>query len=307
MPYSKTTWVATVTPLSAANLNKLETQYEEAVDDAPGKALFGDGSDGIVTIAANTNLTRDMYYNTLTIDPTKILYTKGFRIFVKGLLDNNGFIDHNGADGAAGAAPGPAAGGAGAPDGSMGGHNDPDGGDGRHNAAGEAGTNEAIGLGSAGGAGGAGSAHAGGAAGTLTASAAARGGYKALPAMLIKTDFYSATFGPGGGSGGGGGGGDNTNSGGGGGGGAGIMYIAAQDIDNTGGVIRCNGGDGGDASAGNAGGGGGGGGGYMLLVYNTLTANTETASGGVAGAKTGTGVAGAAGAAGTVVKLGDAV
>lgn len=29
---------------------------------------FGDGSDGNVTITTNTTLTRDMYYNDLTVD-----------------------------------------------------------------------------------------------------------------------------------------------------------------------------------------------------------------------------------------------
>ena len=59
---------------------------------------FGDGDDGVVTIAANTNLARDMFYDSLTVDSGKILSTKGYRIFVKGTLTNNGTIENNGHD-----------------------------------------------------------------------------------------------------------------------------------------------------------------------------------------------------------------
>jgi len=38
-------------------------------------ALFGDGSDGDVTITGDTTLTRDMYYHNLTINATGNLLT----------------------------------------------------------------------------------------------------------------------------------------------------------------------------------------------------------------------------------------
>ena len=52
---------------------------------------FGDGSDGDVTISSPTTLTRDMFYNNLTVNST--LSTDGFRIFVKGILSGNGTIE----------------------------------------------------------------------------------------------------------------------------------------------------------------------------------------------------------------------
>lgn len=61
--------------------------------------FFGPGTDGDVTISADTHLARDMYYDDLTIDSTKILYTDGFRIFVMGTLTNNGTITNSGQDG----------------------------------------------------------------------------------------------------------------------------------------------------------------------------------------------------------------
>jgi tetraspanin-3/YLP motif-containing protein 1 len=54
--------------------------------------IFGLGSDGNVTIAANTSLSRDMYYNTLTVNANTILFTNGFKVFVKENLINNGTI-----------------------------------------------------------------------------------------------------------------------------------------------------------------------------------------------------------------------
>jgi hypothetical protein len=48
-------------------------------------ALFGDGSDGDVTISSTT-LNRDHYYHDLTIDPGETLNPGGYRIFVSGTL-----------------------------------------------------------------------------------------------------------------------------------------------------------------------------------------------------------------------------
>lgn len=54
--------------------------------------VFGNGIDGNVTISTNTSLSRDMYYNTLTVDSGITLFTNGFKIFVKETLTNNGTI-----------------------------------------------------------------------------------------------------------------------------------------------------------------------------------------------------------------------
>lgn len=49
--------------------------------------MFGDGTDGDVTISGSVTLTRDMHYNNLTISAGAALETAGFRIHVKGTLD----------------------------------------------------------------------------------------------------------------------------------------------------------------------------------------------------------------------------
>lgn len=61
--------------------------------------FYGDGSDGDVTISSNTTLTRDMFYNDLTVNATFTLNTGSYRIFVKGTLTNNGTIARNGNNG----------------------------------------------------------------------------------------------------------------------------------------------------------------------------------------------------------------
>lgn len=62
--------------------------------------FFEDGSDGNVTISGGTlTLTRDMYYDTLTIDPTGVLIPAGFVVFCKTALINNGVIHMNGGNG----------------------------------------------------------------------------------------------------------------------------------------------------------------------------------------------------------------
>jgi hypothetical protein len=91
--------------------------------------IFGDGSDGDVTISADTTLSSDMYYNNLTINTTKILNTGGYRIFVKetltingtGKIIRNGNTGGNGADATAWDTPGTTggAGGAALADGSI--------------------------------------------------------------------------------------------------------------------------------------------------------------------------------------------
>lgn len=60
---------------------------------------FGDGSDGTAVINSNTSLTRDMYYENLTIDPTFTLDTASYRIYVRDTFINNGTIRNNGGDG----------------------------------------------------------------------------------------------------------------------------------------------------------------------------------------------------------------
>jgi hypothetical protein len=65
---------------------------------------FGDGNDGNVTISVNTTLTRDMYYNNLTINNTIVLTAGGYKVFVKGTLTRvgTGLISRDGGAGSAG-------------------------------------------------------------------------------------------------------------------------------------------------------------------------------------------------------------
>ena len=53
--------------------------------DAPD-SVYGTGSDGSVTISANTTLTADKFYYNLTIDSNIVLNTAGYRLFIKNLL-----------------------------------------------------------------------------------------------------------------------------------------------------------------------------------------------------------------------------
>lgn len=289
---------------------------------------FGSGQDGNVTISSGTTtLSRDMFYQNLTLSGTGVLVTAGFRVFVSEMLDLSaaqiGAITCTGAVGAVGTGAG-GAGGAGA-----GGSN---------------GTNSTLGAGGAAAGGGAGSATNGsngsaqagaspmlnpqtaaisgaaGAGGTGSAGVAGSNtgntqasfsyGYTLLPVVVISgvVDIIRPSIG---GAGGGGGGGDGVNSGGGGGGGGGSggsLSIYARFINrgsNTNAAIiqvrGGNGGAGGTPTAGNAGGGGGGsggGGGQLLIFYGGIYGSAITdaldvtgGTGGAGGALHGTGAA----------------
>tara|TARA_R110000868_G_scaffold123583_1_gene327157 strand:- start:1402 stop:3099 length:1698 start_codon:yes stop_codon:yes gene_type:complete len=223
--------------------------------------FFGDGSDGDVTISSPTSLTRDMYYNNLTVNST--LDPKGFRIFVKNVLDGTGTINSNGGAGTNGSSSttnSGASGGAGGtaahtggylPDalagvtGGSGGTGSSDVGTGAGGAgatsAGNAASNSIGGNGAAGATGGAGGTTNGSfgsgtggtsTGGTATALAATAGGTKQATTAVLWRVFggssvisYTGNAGAGGGGGGGGGGAQggtsSTNAGGGGGGGGG--------------------------------------------------------------------------------------
>ena len=59
-------------------LNKIATRG--------GLAVYGPGSDGDVTVISNITLSRDMYYNNLTLLSNTQIDTNGYRIFVKNTL-----------------------------------------------------------------------------------------------------------------------------------------------------------------------------------------------------------------------------
>lgn len=284
---------------------------------------ISDGSDGNVTISSGTTtLTRDMYYNNLTMSGTGSIDLNSYRIFVKGVLDITaaavGAIKSNGANG--GNASGTTAGAAVTVPvaGSVGIRG--------QGAAGRTGTTAAGSTGNGGTAGtNGGSSNASGAGGTGTNAGGGQGGAAAGAITHIK--YYVTQFlrrnalinGGYGGPGGGGGGGDGTNNGGGsgaGGNGGGITAVYANIIlkgtSTPAGVFQANGGNGGNGgnsdAAGVTGGGGGGsagGGGWLYIAYNMLAGPTvlnigwaHGGSGGQGGNGFGTGAKGGNGGAG---------
>lgn len=292
--------------------------------------LFGDGSDGMRTLAANAFLSNAAFYTNLTIPAGLTLFTQGFMLFCIGTLTVNGTLDCSGnpggnAVGATGgsnglfgngaviflADVGPCTGGSAGGAGGTGNGASP-----AANPAAGVGVFASL-LGGAGGTGGASGANAGGGGGSVRATPT-----PIYPRRLAPHIDWHAPSGSaaqvyaiglqGGGSGGGGGAGDGTNAGGGGGAGGGsggIMPVYARAlVIGAGGVISANGGAGGNGAAGvagNAGGGGGGGGGAGGVLYICSTSarpasglSAAGGAGGAGGAGSGTGAAGVAGAHG---------
>lgn len=292
------TIISNITQIAARSHSDL--QNLDVDDHRVGQSIFGDGSDGDATISATTTLTRDMYYNNLTIAAGKNLKTGGYRVFVKNTLTNNAYITNSGLaggtqvnNGAASGSLGKGADGAGylaSGDKAQGGGGGGVlfiaartlintgawilawGGDGQQATAvnvgtgvGPAGNGANPSLGGASGKGGDANAQAGGAAGAVTAPTAAAGGYKAKISMYDLRTFL-----------------DN---------------VVPQLIE--GGA----GGGGGAFDTVNKGGGGGGGGGVIVLLYRTKTLGTIAATGGTGGAAQGTGNAGDNGSNGSIIEI----
>lgn len=289
-----------VGPTLAKNeLNEILHKLAVWLNDA-GRGFYGDGSDGDATITGGTTtLTRDMYYDNLTITGTGVLRPAGYRVFVRGLLtiQTGGVIERNGNAGGtpANAITGGTAGAALAA-GSLGGSG-AGGAGGNASTAGTGGSNANDGAGGAGGAGGGShdtgddAAEAGGAGGSVAwPQAVSTSGLRHLAHAL--GIYHAVTTGAAtivaGGAGGGGGAGGDSGTGGGGGSGGGAMVVAAYRLANAG-TIRANGGAGGAAytgpdAAGNGGGGGGGGGVIWLITRASTGAGTVEALGGAGGA-----------------------
>lgn len=303
----------------------------------------GDGSDGNVTIASGTTtLTRDMFYNTLTVNGTGILQTNGYRVFVKGTLtiDNTsgavirnngtvGTVGSNQAGGTGGAGGGggaggvsgslPAgtagsAGGAGANDGSNTGSNGTAGINTTHTIN----TTAGVAGGNGGTAGAPGSGGAGGTVGAITNLPRNSFSTYYLMDFTSTTAFIQFTVNAGGGGGGGGSSNGSTGSGagggGGGGGGGGIVWIACKTLAITGtGAIQANGGNGGNGGNGAGGKGGGGGGaggtgGAVIAIYHLKSGTGTMVASGGSGGSAGSGGspgpgAGTAGNAGVVIEI----
>jgi hypothetical protein len=275
--------------------------------------LFGDGSDGSVTLDGSTTynsfsslagstytLTRDVFASSLTIDSGVTLQTANYRIFCTGTVTNGGTVDNSGASatsssGASGSTAAiflnsPGAGNGGATTGST------------PSAAG----NGAVGGGNT-GTGGSGSSGSGGSGGNPTMNSSFNYLWKTPTVIisgLIRAKNSGQPFVPAGTVSGSGGGGDGTNKGGGGGCGGNVIAICAHALVNNG-TISSNGGNGFTPTVGNCGGGAGGGGG--IIVTYTLSSPTGSGStsvaGGTGGSGVGTGTAGANGGTGSVVNV----
>lgn len=267
--------------------------------------MFGNGGDGVLSVVGTYTATTERQWQTLTIPSGGVYKPAGYRTYVKGTctIDANGSYNDNGTAGSAGGTGwtarwwlGGAAGTGGAGRNTTGSGN-PGGGSG-----GASSPND-TGAAPTGGAGGQGSgAYLGGA-----------GGGAAAPNPVVRAagHWYQGRYGASAFNGGAGGGGGgcivNTDSpvSGRGGGGAGIVWLAAATLANSG-TISADGGAGdnasGTATLGGAGGGGGGGGGIVWVITNTPTGQCGviTANGGAGGTGIGSGTAGTTGTAGTV-------
>lgn len=297
--------------------------------------LFGDGIDGNVTISSGTTvLTRDMYYNNLTLSGSGVLDPAGYRIFCSGILNisaasagaisrlaGTGSLSGSGVSGGSGAAT--------LSSNSVGGSAQAANG-GASGSAGAAGTQAAQttaysgvfgGQSGDGGAGGSGQAGAGGASrAARTANFINDIRYLDLLLTVWIDGILKRAPGGVGGPGGSSGAGDGAGWGGGGGGGGaggGVIFISARTINRGGatavGAISAKGGGGGNGgnggfggtNRGGGGGGSGGGGGFVYLIFRFLTGtaaanciDVTAGDGGAAGNGLGTGVGGTSGGAG---------
>lgn len=302
--------------------------------------IFGDGSDGDVTVSSGTTtLSRDMYYKNLTVSGTGTISATGYKIFVSEILTITGApaaaITYNGsAGGNASTTTGGSAGAASSTN-TQGGGGDSVSGPNGGVTTGTSGTTSGALSPAVGGNGSGGGGTAGNGSGGSGGFGGGIGSYTLYASRKrANTLFYQGASvaqvkgGAAGGSGGSGGGNSSAAGGGGGasGSGGGHLFIAARIINRGGstgtGAIQANGGNGGNGgspASGNKGGGGGGGGGnggWVQLIYQHLIGSTATnaiqakgGNGGTGGSKSGTGTDGAGGDGGssgyiTVIDLG---
>jgi hypothetical protein len=78
--------------MSVRPVRMFSVEPSASVQRIGNDSVYGGGQDGTVVIASNTSLTRDMYYNNLTINSGSHLNTNGFKVFVKNTLTLNGNI-----------------------------------------------------------------------------------------------------------------------------------------------------------------------------------------------------------------------
>ena len=249
-------------------------------------SLFGDSSDGTVTISSAVTLSANMEYAALTISSSGSLDTAGYRVQVAGTLTvNSGCTIHtNGAAGTADSGGTSMPGGVGRSNTTYGGSSSGGASGAANGNNGVAGSAAAISLGGHGGDSGHGGTGGTGALGGLATRVTE--GYGAFSTLPTLKKYEGSVFITGGAGGAGGGGSlaGNKGAGGAGGAGGGVLVLFADAVVNNG-TISSNGGNGNTAhSNGTGGGGGGGGGGYVLIITDSYTGSgTATANGGTGG------------------------
>ena len=282
---------------------------------------YGDGSDGNVTVSTSISLSRDMFYQNLTLASGGTISTNAFRIFVAGTLNISaagaGAISANGSAGGTGNNGSINGGGGGAGNGgsqnganNIGGNTNGGTGGVGSTTVGSNGVAPNLGTANNGGAG-----LAGGIGGATTANATPSTGgapptptlygtmWPSAPIGVRYTTAASVIGGGEGGNSGGGGNGNGTNGGGqGGGGGSGgavmsvVANVIARGTNSTAGIFTAKGGaagGGGNGYSSGTGGGGGGGsggaGGWIILAYGLLTGSTITGAIDISGGAGGSG------------------
>lgn len=294
----------TGTAASAGNKGQAADAKHVHVQDFVG--IFGDGSDGAVTLDGSTTyntwsglagstytMTRDVFCTSLTVNAGVTLLPNNFRVFCTGAVINNGLFSADGHAGLANGTNGSSLGAQITTGGRAGGAG--------QTTTGSAGAASNVGS-PAGGAGGAGASGSGGAGGVTQSSGTYF--YRSIATAVSGSLFFQGTPYPvTGGAGGGGGGGDTTHTGGGGGGGGGVILAVAHSVTNSG-TMSAGGGGGGTPATGNCGGGGGGTGGQILTyTLSAWTAGTTNVAGGVPGGGVGSGTTGTTGGVGTVLNM----
>lgn len=266
---------------------------------------FGDGSDGDVVMSSNTNLTRDMYYNNLTINSGVTLNKNGFEVFILNTLSGGGSIVDTSVNNAGGA------GGPGGPvyayyGGSAGGN-------------GNSYIDNFFVL-VKGGSGGSGGDASGGVGGVGGVGGISPSNKKTITSdndilyslFFVTNNMFSRLYknlgkylignsGGGGGSGAGSGGGNGFGGNGGGGGAGGNGFCLFVNNYNFSGVLSAPGGNGSAGATGTSnygqqcgggGGGAGGNGGNIIVIYKTKQQNINTNTSGGSG---GSGASGSSG------------
>jgi len=288
-------------------MTPLKTKYEINY-----QTEFGDGSDGDVTISSPVTLTRDMFYNNLTVNST--LTTDGYKIYVKGTISGSGIITWGVANNGGNSGSGSSGFGVGGAASGSGLFKNGAGGDGGKNWPSESGTGKSVSLehsiGVIGGSGGS-SGHPGGASTVSKLIPITTFRIGAVFGMDILINSSGLTYYPYTASGGGGGGGSSGNAtyyagGGGGGAGGGLVWIAAKIWAGTF-EIKALGGNGGNGYYNGTlggGGGGGGGGGVAVIIYAKKTwTGAYNLAGGVGGVGPGSANDGANGSTGVYYEI----